>query len=238
MTRDRALPVWPAALAVVAHPDDESFGLGAILAAIASAGTATSVLCFTHGEASTVRGVTGDLATVRRGELRAAADALGVGSVTVLGYPDGGLDTVPVAEMAGAVGAAVERSRATGLVVFDPSGVTGHPDHRQATRAALDAAAELRLPVLGWTLPVDVAAALNVEYGTAFEGHPPSGIDVTMTVDRSGQLAAVRCHPSQAVPSSVLWRRLDLLGDHEHLRWLRRSPDVDRIRPTGSMADR
>ena len=30
------------------------------------------------------------------------------------------------------------------------------------------------------------------------------------------------CHPSQAVPESLLWRRLDLLGDHEYLRWLRR----------------
>jgi N-acetylglucosamine malate deacetylase 2 len=41
-------------------------------------------------------------------------------------------------------------------------------------------------------------------------------------VDRSLQLAAVACHPSQAVPGSVLWRRLELLGDEEHLRWLRR----------------
>jgi hypothetical protein len=39
-------------------------------------------------------------------------------------------------------------------------------------------------------------------------------------MDRIRQLAAVRCHPSQAVPGSVLWRRLDLLGDTEHLRWL------------------
>jgi len=30
----------------------------------------------------------------------------------------------------------------------------------------------------------------------------------------------VRCHPSQAIPSSALWARLDLLGDREYLRWL------------------
>jgi hypothetical protein len=39
-------------------------------------------------------------------------------------------------------------------------------------------------------------------------------------VHRERQLQAVRAHPSQAVPGSVLWRRLELLGDREHLRWL------------------
>lgn len=47
-------------------------------------------------------------------------------------------------------------------------------------------------------------------------------VDLTLTVDRASQRRAVECHPSQAVPGSVLWRRLELLGPHEHLRWLRR----------------
>jgi LmbE family N-acetylglucosaminyl deacetylase len=214
------LPGWRSVLAVVAHPDDESFGLGAILAAFAARGAAVSVLCFTRGEASTLSGVPGDLAAVRAAELAAAARALGIGEVTLLGYPDGRLDQVPVGELVGHVVAAADQARAVGLMVFDPSGVTGHRDHRQATAAALAAAAGLGLPVLGWTLPADVAAALNAEYDTAFGGNPASGVDLTVTVDRTRQRAAVRCHPSQAVPGSVLWRRLDLLGDTEHLRWL------------------
>jgi LmbE family N-acetylglucosaminyl deacetylase len=220
MTGCRRLPEWGSVLAVVAHPDDESFGLGAVLATFAARGAAVSVLCFTRGEASTLHGVPGDLAAVRAAELEAAARALGVGDVTLLGYPDGGLDQVPVGELGAHVVAAAARTRAVGLVVFDPSGVTGHRDHRQATRAALDAAAGLGLPVLGWTLPAEVAAALNAEYDTAFAGHLASGIDLSVAVDRTRQFAAVRCHPSQAVPGSVLWRRLDLLGDTEHARWL------------------
>ncbi|HLI74718.1 MAG TPA: PIG-L family deacetylase, partial [Acidimicrobiales bacterium] len=42
------------ALAVVAHPDDESFGLGAVLAALVRSGGDVRVLSFTHGEASTL----------------------------------------------------------------------------------------------------------------------------------------------------------------------------------------
>jgi LmbE family N-acetylglucosaminyl deacetylase len=48
------LPVWTSVLAVVAHPDDESFGLGAILDAFTRAGARGEVLCLTHGEASTL----------------------------------------------------------------------------------------------------------------------------------------------------------------------------------------
>ena len=74
----RALPAWSSVLAVVAHPDDESFGLGAILDAFNQAGTRTAVLCLTHGEASTVYGVAGNLAELRGEEFAAAAQILGV----------------------------------------------------------------------------------------------------------------------------------------------------------------
>lgn len=217
-----ALPVWTSVLAVVAHPDDESFGLGAVLAAFADHGAGVSVLCLTHGEASTLHGVPGELAELRAGELAAAADALGVQAVELLDCPDGGLGDVPLLRLAARVSAMATRVAADGLVAFDPSGVTGHPDHRTATAAALSAADRAGLPVLGWTLPEDVAGVLNSEYGTAFVGHPAAEIDLSIAVGRDRQLAAVACHPSQAVPGSVLWRRLELLADAEHLRWLRR----------------
>ena len=51
--------------AIVAHPDDETFGLGALLADLARAGRAARVLCFTHGEASTI-GAAAELGRTRR----------------------------------------------------------------------------------------------------------------------------------------------------------------------------
>ena len=82
----------------------------------------------------------------------------------------------------------------------------------------------LGLGVLARTLPVEVTAVLNGEFGAGFVGREPDAIDVVLPVDRTRQRSAVTAHPSQAVPGSVLWRRLDLLGDREHLRWLRRRP--------------
>ena len=219
------LPPWRSVLAVVAHPDDESFGLGAVLSTFAETGATVSVLCFTRGEASTLQGVDGDLARIRDGELRAAACELGIGHVELKSYPDGDLSSVDLTTLAGDVAACIDAVNADGIIGFDADGVTGHPDHRRATQAARQAARALRLPVLGWTVPADVAAALNAKFGASFTGHDSSDIDVVVTVDRTRQSKAVACHPSQAVPGSVLWRRLELTGDREYLRHQPDNPD-------------
>lgn len=214
------LPSWRSVLAVVAHPDDESFGLGAVLSTFADAETSVAVLCFTHGEASTIRGVQGDLAQIRASELETAARLLGVRAVRLLAYPDGALTGVDLDELTAHVVDLAGQVRAEGLVAFDIDGVTGHPDHSRATAAALRAAGSLELGVLGWTLPAKSAAILVAEHGAGFTGHHPGEIDLAIAVDRTRQFDAIAQHRSQAVPTSVLWRRLELLGDHEHLRWL------------------
>lgn len=130
------LPGWRSVLAVVAHPDDESFGLGAILPAFADRNARLGVLCLTRGEASTLHGVAGELGDIRAGELAAAAKVLGVSAVELFGYPDGHLADTPPDKLAIPVIDFAERLGAQDLLVFDPTGVTGHPDHRQATAAA------------------------------------------------------------------------------------------------------
>jgi LmbE family N-acetylglucosaminyl deacetylase len=199
------------ALAVVAHPDDESFGLGAVLSALSGAGVVVRVLCLTHGEASTL-GSPVNLAQVRACELRAAATVLGVCDVALLNYPDGGLADVPF----DALDAEIEErlGAADLLVVFEPGGVTGHPDHQAATAAATRVAARNGLSVLEWGVPPDVAHMLNDELATAFVA--ADGRDVE--VDRSAQLDAIRCHASQAHDNRVLQRRLALQGWRERLR--------------------
>lgn len=209
-------------LTVVAHPDDESFGLGALVSAFVDGGTSVSLLCFTHGEATTLGGGAGDPRDVRADELACAAQALGVGDVKLLSYPDGALSAVPSGELAGQVKRAA--SGAGAVLVFDTDGITGHPDHRAATRAALAAAADLDLPVLAWAIPRSVAAALNTEFGTAFIGRDHSEVEFELGVDRSRQLRAVRCHYSQSSANPVVWRRLERQEDREWMVVLRHGP--------------
>jgi LmbE family N-acetylglucosaminyl deacetylase len=132
-----AAAAWRQALVVVAHPDDETFGLGAVADRFAAGGTAVHVLCFTHGEASTLNENHAELRRARDWELRQATAELGVVTVTLLDYPDGHLAAVPPGELSGHVTRLAARHGAEGLLVFDETGITGHSDHQAATRAAI-----------------------------------------------------------------------------------------------------
>ncbi len=68
--------------------------------------------------------------------------------------------------------------------MFDDTGVTGHPDHKAATDAAVLAGRQAGLPVLAWTLPAAVAARLSAETGQDFAGQPPGRIDLCLRVGR------------------------------------------------------
>ena len=51
--------------------------------------------------------------------------------------------------------------------------------------------------------------------------HQEEGIDLRVTFERARQRVASREDAAPAVPGSARWRRLELLGDTESLRWLR-----------------
>ncbi len=212
------LPYVERLVAVVAHPDDETFGLGAILSDFAVAGTAVDVVCFSHGEASTLTVTEADLAVLREKEFRNAAAVLGIAGVAILDYPDGALGEVPLSELASHIDDLAGGAEL--VVVFDEHGVTGHPDHRRATEAAITWAESHDVPVLAWAVPLDVAEKLNHEFGASFTGQRRDNIDFDVRVDRTRQLAAVDCHQSQSKGNHVLWRRLELQAGRELLRYL------------------
>ena len=213
---EEQLPHARNVLVVSAHPDDESFGLGAVIATYVDSGTDVSVVCFTAGEASTLGATGADLACVRASETRCAAAALGVDSVTVLDYPDGSLADIALDQLVDDIDAAA--GDADLLLVFDECGITGHPDHCHATAAALSWARDRQIPVLAWAIPNRVAEDLNATFGAGFCGRADDEIDISLTVDRTRQRQAIACHKSQASDNPVLWRRLELQGDKEHLR--------------------
>ena len=170
-----------------------------------------------------------DLAEIGGAELAEATRVLRLTHDDLLTYQDGGLGDTPINSLAAHVVKAAERLGAELLIVFDDGGVTGHPDHQHATRAALAAAARLDIGVLAWAVPASVADRLNAELDTAFEGRSPAEIDMTITVNRARQLQAIACHRSQSTDNPVLRRRLELTGPTESLRWLRHptSPGSD-----------
>jgi len=132
-------------LAVLAHPDDESFGLGGTLALYAKRGCSVYLVCATRGEAGTVdeehlRDFK-DIASLRAAELDCAAAHLGLKEVFYLGYRDSGMPGSednkhpqaqiqhPVEEVAGRVVKYIRALKPDIVVTFDPIGGYKHPDH-------------------------------------------------------------------------------------------------------------
>ena len=142
-------------LAVLAHPDDETFGCGGLLAKYASEGTRVALVCATCGEVGEINdpslATPGDLGQVREGELRAACDVLGIEKLDLLGYRDSGMAGNPdnehpqalcradVTEVAGKIVEVIRNVRPQVVVTFDPNGGYGHPDHIAIHRAAREA---------------------------------------------------------------------------------------------------
>lgn len=141
-------------MAIFAHPDDESLGLGGTLAKYAAEGVETYLVCATRGE----RGWMGEekdnpgltaLGQLREGELRAAAKILDLREIQFLDYIDGDLDQAPPAEATAKIVSHLRRVRPQVVVTFGPEGAYGHPDHIaicQFTQAALVRAADTAYP--------------------------------------------------------------------------------------------
>jgi LmbE family N-acetylglucosaminyl deacetylase len=144
----------PRLLAILAHPDDETLGVGPTLAKYAAEGVEIFLLTATRGQSGRFRGIRQDdarhpgpgaLAGIRESELRAAAGILGVREVTVLDYHDRELDRARPPEAIECLAGHLRRIRPDVVITFPPDGAYGHPDHiaiSQFTSSAIVTAAD------------------------------------------------------------------------------------------------
>jgi len=138
-----------------AHPDDETFGMGATLAKYAREGVKVYYICATRGEAGDaepqyMKGYT-DVAEMRSAELKAAAQVLGLTGVFHLGYRDSGMPGTadnqnPRALIQASVDEVAEKIikilldiKPQVIITHDPSGGYQHPDHIATHRAVVKA---------------------------------------------------------------------------------------------------
>ena len=132
-------------LVSLAHPDDESFGMGGTLAYYAAQGVEITLICATRGEAGEVEPelLEGyeNIAELRTAELMCAAEHLGLKEVIFLDYRDSGMagspdndhpDSFvgqPVEVVAERLVGYIRQLRPQVVVTFDPVGGYHHPDH-------------------------------------------------------------------------------------------------------------
>jgi LmbE family N-acetylglucosaminyl deacetylase len=130
-------------LAVFAHPDDETYLCGGLMARAVRNGSRVVCITATRGELGSpdeARWPSGaPLAAVRTKELDAALAVLGVTEHHWLDYPDGGCADVDQDEATRRVGELMAEVAPDTVLTFGPDGMTGHDDHISASRWATEA---------------------------------------------------------------------------------------------------
>jgi LmbE family N-acetylglucosaminyl deacetylase len=154
-------------MAVHAHPDDEATSTGGVLSRYSAEGVRTVVVTCTDGgcgdgPGGVKPGEPGhdprEVAELRRTELEASCEVLGVGHLELLGYPDSGMMgwpqndapgsfwSTPVPEATARLVELFERYQPQVVVTYDANGFYGHPDHIQAHRITMAACQATGIP--------------------------------------------------------------------------------------------
>lgn len=142
-------------LVAYAHPDDESFGLGGMIAAYVARGVEVTLICATSGERGAVNPefLNGydSVKALRLAELDHAVKVLGLQRLVLLGYKDSGMMGSETAEdpeclwqapqdaVTRRVVEVIRDVRPQVVVTFNKYGGYGHPDHIAIQRAATEA---------------------------------------------------------------------------------------------------
>ncbi len=228
-------------LGVWAHPDDEAYLSGGLMAMARDAGSRVVCVTATRGERGTPdpeRWLPDRLADTRAAELARCLDILGVREHHWLGYRDGGCAAAPVSAAVARLGELIEDVRPDTVVTFGPHGNTGHPDHR--TVAAWTAAAFDRAALPGARLLQTVIterwvrrwSAVNERFGVFEDGYPVTDPDdrplaVELVLDGEQVARKVRALRAQTSQTAGL---IAMMGADDYAGWVSEETFAERVR--------
>jgi LmbE family N-acetylglucosaminyl deacetylase len=124
-------------LSIWAHPDDETFLAGGVMAAATARGQRVVCVCATAGENGTddpVQWPPQRLGQMRRWEAAAAMAILGVDDHRFLDLPDGGLAALDPQAPVTRLAEIMREVQPDTILTFGPDGRTFHPDHQTVSR--------------------------------------------------------------------------------------------------------
>ena len=203
---------FSSAVVLFAHPDDAEFMCGGTIAKWTQVGCEVHYVVCTDGSAgSNEPGARReDVAPIREREQRAAADVLGVKSVTMLGEIDGLLEVTPATRKK--VTREIRRLRPEVLVAPDPArlwsgaGYINHWDHKQAGSLALTAVMpDAPTRVMFQELEEEGLEPYEIPNLWLSSSEPDTYVDITETIDT--KLAALAQHVSEEGEAAAPWVR-------------------------------
>jgi LmbE family N-acetylglucosaminyl deacetylase len=205
----------PGLVVVAPHPDDETLGLGAMIAHLVASGVDVRVVSVSDGGAAQPGAMLWDrtrLETTRRHELRRATGILGLPPPVALGLPDGQLadEEDRLTELL----AEILRGAAPGTWCAATWRGDGHPDHEAVGRAAAQACASTGIRLLEypvwmwhWASPADPAVPWDRACSVRVSGRALDRKRRAAQCFRS-QLEPIGADAAAVLPAFVLQRLL------------------------------
>jgi len=228
-------------LGVWAHPDDEAYLSGGLMALARDNGSRVVCVTATRGELGTPDPEAWPperLAAERTDELARCLEVLGVAEHHWLGYRDGGCAEADAPEAVAQLCEVIERVRPDTVLTFGPDGITGHADHQTISAwstAAFDRAAPAGARLLyAATAERRVAQwrALNESLGVYDPGYPvvtpDARLAVDLVLDSTTAARKVRALAAQATQTT---RIIEALGVDRYTAWVGDESFVERSRP-------
>lgn len=185
-----------------AHGDDLEFTCGGTIAKFTDRGHEVALVVATDNDKGSFELSADELRAARDAEIHRAAELLGIGTVTCLGYSDGELrEQCPVPELRGMFMRIIREFKADITFTWDPfAPYEGHPDHRTVATAANEAASFSHFPLYH---PEQIAEGLQPHYVAEQWYFAKSPRDQNKFVDITGyiekKIEALCLHESQMV---------------------------------------
>lgn len=217
-------------LGVWAHPDDEAYLSGGLMAHARDLGSRVVCVTATRGERGTSdpRGwPPGRLAAERTAELARCLEILGVAEHHWLGYADGECEAVPRSDAVARICEVIMQVRPDTVVTFGPEGNTGHSDHRTVSAwatAAFEQAAppDARLLYSAVSEPWTRRwSAINERFAVFAPGYPVTvpedQLAVHLVLDPETAARKVRALAAQTTQTAAI---IEAVGIQDYTGWI------------------
>jgi LmbE family N-acetylglucosaminyl deacetylase len=235
-------------LGIWAHPDDEAYLSGGLMALARDNGQRVVCVTATRGERGTPDPVAWPpdrLAAERTHELARCLDVLGVREHHWLGYGDGECAGADLDAAVARLCAVLDDVRPDTVLTFGPDGITGHPDHQTvsawAGAAVVRVGSEARLLHAATTEQRAVRwGALTDRLGVYLPGYPvltpAERLAVDLVLPRDIAVRKVRALAAQATQTTGL---IATLGVDLFTAWVGEESFVEAARvpvtPSGTL---
>lgn len=195
-------------MGIWAHPDDETFMVGGLLAIAAAGGQQVICITATKGEGGVQdesRWSAETLGETRANELAAALKILGIDQHHWLGYQDGTCSHVSEQEAVTKLVTHIEQYKPDSIITFAPDGLTGHDDHIAVARWAKQAAEQSSVKPTLWC-----AVHTQEIYDAAFKSIHDK-FNVYFNIDVPKLVPMESCDLVVQLPDEVLNKKLAAL---------------------------